>query len=49
MTLADIGTAISDYGSAAANARRAGFDGVEIAANGTYLIPQFLNLLSCPG
>jgi N-ethylmaleimide reductase len=43
MTLADIGTAISDYGSAAANARRAGFDGVEIAANGTYLIPQFLS------
>ena len=43
MTLADISTAISDYGSAAANARRAGFDGVEIAANGTYLIPQFLN------
>ena len=43
MTLADIGTVLSDYGRAAALARRAGFDGVEIAANGTYLIPQFLN------
>ncbi len=43
MTPADIEAAISDYGSAAAQARAAGFDGVEIAANGTYLIPQFLN------
>ena len=43
MTPADIDAAISDYGSAAAQARAAGFDGVEIAANGTYLIPQFLN------
>ncbi|MGH3070626.1 MAG: alkene reductase, partial [Streptosporangiaceae bacterium] len=43
MTLTDIETAISDYGTAAAQARRAGFDGVEIAANGTYLISQFIN------
>ncbi len=43
MTLADIRTAVSDYGLAAAQARQAGFDGVEIAANGTYLIAQFLN------
>ena len=43
MTLADISTVLSDYGRAAVLARRAGFDGVEIAANGTYLIPQFLN------
>ena len=43
MTPADIEAAISDYGPAAAQARAAGFDGVEIAANGTYLIPQFLN------
>ena len=40
MTPADIEAAISDYGSAAAQARAAGFDGVEIAANGTYLIPS---------
>ena len=43
MTAADISTAIADYVAAAGNARRAGFDAVEIAANGTYLIAQFLN------
>ena len=43
MTIADIHRAVADYAAAAANARRAGFDGVEIAANGTYLISQFLN------
>jgi N-ethylmaleimide reductase len=43
MTSADIDTAIADYADASARARRAGFDGVEIAANGTYLIAQFLN------
>lgn len=43
MTGADIDAAIADYAAAAARARRAGFDGVEIAANGTYLIAQFLN------
>jgi N-ethylmaleimide reductase len=43
MTLTDIKTVLSDYGAAARQARRAGFDGVEIAANGTYLISQFLN------
>lgn len=43
MTLRDIKTVISDYAAAARQARRAGFDGVEIAANGTYLISQFLN------
>jgi N-ethylmaleimide reductase len=43
MTSADIDAAIEDYAAAAARARRAGFDGVEIAANGTYLISQFLN------
>jgi N-ethylmaleimide reductase len=34
---------LADYAAAAAGARRAGFDAVEIAANGTYLIAQFLN------
>lgn len=43
MTAADIATAVADFAAAAGNARRAGFDGVEIAANGTYLIAQFLN------
>lgn len=43
MTVADIERTVADYGAAAEHARRAGFDGVEIAANGTYLIAQFLN------
>ncbi len=43
MTAADIEAAVADYAAAAAGARRAGFDAVEIAANGTYLIAQFLN------
>jgi N-ethylmaleimide reductase len=43
MTAAEIAGVIADYAAAAGNARRAGFDAVEIAANGTYLIAQFLN------
>lgn len=43
MSIADIERTIADFGAAAEHARRAGFDGVEIAANGTSLIPQFLN------
>jgi N-ethylmaleimide reductase len=43
MTTADVESTVAEYGAAARNARRAGFDGVEIAANGTYLIGQFLN------
>lgn len=43
MTTADIERTVADYGAAAAHARQAGFDGVEIAANGVHLIAQFLN------
>jgi len=43
MTLGDIRRTIADYGAAARNARAAGFDGVEIHAGTTYLLPQFLN------
>ncbi|MFJ7494548.1 alkene reductase [Streptomyces sp. NPDC097727] len=43
MSVPDIERTIADYRSAAANARRAGFDGVEIHAVGPFLIPQFLN------
>ncbi|GAA4637375.1 alkene reductase [Actinoallomurus vinaceus] len=43
MTVADIERTIADFGAASENARRAGFDGVEIAANGTHLIARFLN------
>ncbi len=42
MTLAEIRDTIKDYGSAAANARSAGFDGVEVHAANGYLIDQFL-------
>ncbi|WP_066951407.1 alkene reductase [Streptomyces lushanensis] len=43
MPPAEIATTIADYGTASENARRAGFDGVEIHAVGPFLIPQFLN------
>jgi N-ethylmaleimide reductase len=43
MTAADIDTVLADYAAAARQARCAGFDVVEIAANGAYLIAQFLN------
>jgi N-ethylmaleimide reductase len=43
MTIAEIENTIADYRVAAENAHCAGFDGVEIAANGTYLLAQFLN------
>ena len=38
MTAADLRTAVQDFGTAAARGRQAGFDGVEVAANGTYQI-----------
>jgi N-ethylmaleimide reductase len=43
MTIEDIRRTIDDYGVAARNARAAGFDGVEVHAGTTYLLPQFLN------
>ncbi|MFD8967521.1 alkene reductase [Streptomyces sp. NPDC059568] len=43
MPLAEIKTTIADFGAASENARRAGFDGVEVHALGPFLIPQFLN------
>ncbi|WP_338743238.1 alkene reductase [Actinomadura luteofluorescens] len=43
MTRAQIEETVAEYGAASARARRAGFDGVEVAANGTFLIAQFLN------
>jgi N-ethylmaleimide reductase len=42
LTLAEIRETIRDYGIAAANARSAGFDGVELHAANGYLIDQFL-------
>jgi N-ethylmaleimide reductase len=43
MTLNEIKIVISDYISAAANAKTAGFDGVEVHGAMVYLIPEFLN------
>ena len=43
MTRNDIRTTINDYAVAAANASRAGFDGVQLQAGFNYLISQFLN------
>jgi N-ethylmaleimide reductase len=43
LTEPEIKQTIEDYSAAAANAKRAGFDGVEIHAAGPYLIPQFLH------
>lgn len=42
MDAADIARALESYATGAANARRAGFDGVEIHAANGYLIDQFL-------
>jgi len=43
LTAAEITQTVADYRAAAGNAHRAGFDGIEIHAQGSYLIPQFLN------
>lgn len=43
MTDADIARVIADFGRAAANAKEAGFDGVEIHGANGYLIDQFLH------
>jgi len=43
MTLDQIKSTIADYAVAAKNAKTAGFDGIELHAATTYLLPQFLN------
>lgn len=43
MTLAEIRATADDFGIASENARRAGFDGVEVGALGTFLFAQFLH------
>jgi N-ethylmaleimide reductase len=43
MTIEEIKATVGDYAAAARNARAAGFDGVEVHAGTTYLLPEFLN------
>lgn len=43
MTRAEIAATVDDYAQAAANAVRAGFDGVQLQAGFSYFISQFLN------
>ena len=43
MSVEEIASTVADYGTAAKNARAAGFDGVELHAAVTYLLPEFLN------
>ncbi|HEY6577288.1 MAG TPA: alkene reductase [Mycobacterium sp.] len=43
MTKHDIASTVGDFATAAANAMRAGFDGVQLQAGYSYLISQFLN------
>ncbi|MGW4119149.1 alkene reductase [Nocardia sp. NPDC004711] len=43
MTRADIADTIRQFADAAGNAKRAGFDGVQLQAGFSYLISQFLN------
>ena len=43
LTAAEIADTVRDYRKAAENARRAGFDGLEIHAQGSHLFAQFLN------
>lgn len=44
LTVAEIKQTVQDYKQAAQNAKRAGFDGVEVHAQAGMLIPQFLSL-----
>ena len=43
MSIEEIASTVADYGAAAKNAHAAGFDGVELHAATTYLLPEFLN------
>jgi len=43
MSVEEIASTVADYGKAAKNAREAGFDGVELHAATSYLLPEFLN------
>ncbi len=43
MSIEEIASTVADYGAAAKNAHAASFDGVELHAATTYLLPEFLN------
>ena len=43
LTIVEIKSVVKDYKAAAANAKNAGFDGVEVHGANIYLLPQFLS------
>jgi N-ethylmaleimide reductase len=43
LTVTEIHTIVEEYRIAAANAKQAGFDGIEVHGGNVYLLPQFLN------
>jgi N-ethylmaleimide reductase len=46
LTITEIHAIVEDFGKATANARKAGFDGVELHGGNIFLVPQFLNTVT---
>jgi N-ethylmaleimide reductase len=46
LTVTEIHAIVEDFGKATANARKAGFDGVELHGGDIFLVPQFLNTVT---
>jgi N-ethylmaleimide reductase len=46
LTIDEIHSIVEDFGKATANARKAGFDGVELHGGNIFLVPQFLNTVT---
>jgi N-ethylmaleimide reductase len=46
LTIDEIHSIVEDFGKATANAKKAGFDGVELHGGNIFLVPQFLNTVT---